>query len=140
MAVRCLIVDDRGCFVKAARNLLDSETVTVVGAAATGDEALWKVDELRPDVVLLDIDLGSESGFDVARRLHERRGPGGPRVILVSAHPRADYNDLIAASPVVGFMGKLELSPGAISEMLSSRPSDGPSGHAEQAGGGAADG
>jgi hypothetical protein len=71
--------------------------------------------------VLLDIDLGSESGFDVARQLDERMGSGcakGPRIILISAHARADYEDLIAASPVVGFMEKLEFSPAAISEML----------------------
>ncbi|MFF5258159.1 LytR/AlgR family response regulator transcription factor [Actinomadura viridis] len=130
MAVRCLIVDDSSRFIEAARGLLDGGTVAVVGAATTADEALRKVDELRPDVVLLDIDLGPESGFEVARRLRERAeservgsgGGGGPRIILISAHARADYEDLIAAGPVVGFMGKLELSPAAISEMIASDP------------------
>ena len=69
--VRVLIVDDNGAFLYAARRLLAREGLQVAGIAATGDEALRRVDKLRPDVVLVDVELAGESGFDVARRLVE---------------------------------------------------------------------
>ena len=67
--MRCVIVDDNLGFLHAARLLLEQEGLQVVGVATSGDEALRAVTELRPDVTLVDIDLGGESGFDVARRL-----------------------------------------------------------------------
>ncbi|MEU8980656.1 response regulator [Streptomyces sp. NPDC048309] len=115
--LRCLIVDDSRHFVDAARGLLEREGVTVVGVATNGAEALDRTKELRPDVTLVDIDLGRESGFDLARRLH-RDGGTTSRVILVSTHSEEDYADLIAASPAVGFLAKAELSAGAIRELL----------------------
>jgi DNA-binding NarL/FixJ family response regulator len=116
--LRCLIVDDSPHFLDAARGLLEREGVTVVGVASTGAEALRSVGTLRPDVTLLDIDLGGESGFDVAVRLHRDAGLPPSRVILVSTHSGQDYADLIAASPVVGFLSKSALSADAIRGLL----------------------
>jgi DNA-binding NarL/FixJ family response regulator len=69
MPLRCLIVDDNPGFLAAARDLLECQGVSVVGVASTSAEARRRSRELRPDVTLVDIDLGGESGFDVVRAL-----------------------------------------------------------------------
>jgi CheY-like chemotaxis protein len=114
VALRCLIVDDNADFRIAARDLLTRQGISVVGLASTGSEALRRADELRPDVALVDIDLG----FDVARLL-----VGAPHleplpVVLISTYAEKDFVDLIAASPAVGFVAKSELSGKAISDIL----------------------
>jgi CheY-like chemotaxis protein len=121
MELRCLIVDDSPRFLDAARGLLEREGVSVVGVAMSGAEALDRVAELRPDVTLVDIDLGGQSGFDVVRRLNREA-----RIcsILISTHSEEDYADLIAASPALGFLAKTTLSAGAIRDLLG-RPCDG---------------
>jgi DNA-binding NarL/FixJ family response regulator len=122
MMLRCLIVDDSPHFLAAARGLLERQGMTVVGVASTSAEALERVRELRPDVTLVDIDLGGESGLELARRLHRQAGPAQARVILVSTHAEEDYAELIAASPAVGFLSKSTLSAGAIHDLLSGPP------------------
>jgi CheY-like chemotaxis protein len=117
--LRCLIVDDSPRFLDAARGLLEGQGVTVVGVASTGAEALRRVVELRPDVTLLDIDLGGESGLELARRLHGQSGPASAPVILTSTHAEQDYAELIAASPAIGFLPKTALSADAIHGLLS---------------------
>jgi two-component system nitrate/nitrite response regulator NarL len=67
--LRCLIVDDSPRFLHAARGLLERQGIRVVGVASTGAEALQQATQLRPDITLLDINLGGESGFDLALRL-----------------------------------------------------------------------
>jgi CheY-like chemotaxis protein len=116
--VRCLIVDDSRRFLDAARGLLESQGMAVVGVASTGAEALRQVEELRPDVTLVDLDLGGESGFEVARRLEHDGGQSPPRMILISTHDEQDYADLIEASPAVGFLPKSALSAAAIRRLL----------------------
>jgi DNA-binding NarL/FixJ family response regulator len=116
--LHCLIIDDSPHFVAAARGLLEREGIVVVGTGSTGAEALQRVAELRPDVTLVDIDLGGESGFEVVRRLHEEASLAEPRVILISTHTELDYADLISASPAVGFLPKSALSAGAIRDLL----------------------
>ena len=106
--VRVLIVDDNGAFLYAARRLLAREGLQVVGIAATGDDALRRLDKLRPDVVLVDVELAGESGFDVARRLVDTRD--GPPVILVSTHAEEDLAELVDESPAIGFLPKASLS------------------------------
>jgi CheY-like chemotaxis protein len=86
--------------------------------ASTGAEALRRAEELRPDVLLLDIDLGEESGFDVARRLETEASLSSANVILISAHAEEDFADLIAASPAAGFLAKADLSADAIRHVL----------------------
>jgi DNA-binding NarL/FixJ family response regulator len=81
--------------------------VVVVGVATTSDEALRLQEEFRPDVVLVDIRLGDESGFDVARRLEGR-------VILISTHEQSEYAEEIAASRAAGFISKAQLSASAV--------------------------
>jgi CheY-like chemotaxis protein len=124
--LRCLIVDDNPRFLEAARGLLEREGVAVVGTASTSAEAAQRVDELRPDVALVDIDLGGESGFDVARQLHANRHEAPLRIILISTHAEQDYADLIAASPAVGFLAKTALSVRAIRDLLDGHGKDNP--------------
>jgi CheY-like chemotaxis protein len=118
MVLRCLIVDDSLHFLDAARGLLEAQGVTVVAVASTGTEALRRVEELRPDVTLVDIDLGGESGLELAGRLGGGAGPAASPVILISTHAEQDYADLIAASPAVGFLPKAALSAAAIRDLL----------------------
>jgi DNA-binding NarL/FixJ family response regulator len=119
MILRCLIVDDNLRFLDAARALLARQGIEVVGVASTSAEALQTAAALRPDVTLVDIDLGGESGFDVARRL--RRDADPAPVILISTHAEDDYLDLITASPALGFLSKSALSGHAIRDLLDSR-------------------
>jgi DNA-binding NarL/FixJ family response regulator len=118
--LRCLIVDDNAGFLAAARTILEGRDYTIIGEATSAAEALQRLEEVEPDLVLLDIDLGNDNGFSVARQLVARTGDARPKLILISAHPGDDFADLIAESPVLGFIPKSELSPGAIDELLSS--------------------
>ncbi|QUQ68785.1 response regulator [Kutzneria sp. CA-103260] len=122
MALRCLLVDDSARFLQAARALLEREGL-VVDIALTGADALRRAGAFRPDVVLVDIDLGDESGFELARRLDEHRfddrhTTGGPGIIMVSTHQREDFEELIADSPALGFLAKSALSASAVHELL----------------------
>jgi CheY-like chemotaxis protein len=119
MAIRCLIVDDSQRFAQVAVELLEEDGIDVLGVADGGDEALRLARELRPDLALVDIDLGAESGLDVARRLcsGEHGVPAGA-VILISTHAEEEFAELVAASPAVGFLAKAELSADAIQALL----------------------
>jgi DNA-binding NarL/FixJ family response regulator len=127
MALRCVLVDDNADFVTAARSLLEHEGMTVLGAAGNGAEALRLAAVLRPDILLVDIDLGPESGLELARRLSRSGRPVPPPVILISSYAEEDYADLIADSPALGFLSKSELSAAAIRRLLDDR-TDVPSG------------
>jgi CheY-like chemotaxis protein len=114
VATRVLIVDDNKSFLEIVRGLLEQEGLSVVGVASTCADALRLFDTLRPDVVLLDIFLGEESGLKLARRLVEDGQGNRAKVILISTHAEADLADLIATSPAAGFLPKTELSARAI--------------------------
>jgi two-component system nitrate/nitrite response regulator NarL len=114
VALRCLIVDDHEAFLDAARVLLEREGLSVVGLASTSAAALDRAEELRPDVVLVDIVLGDESGFELARRLDA----AGLAVVLISTHAEADIEDLVADSPAAGFLPKSQLSARAIGRIV----------------------
>jgi CheY-like chemotaxis protein len=118
VVLRCLIVDDNSGFLRAARALLEQEGLRVVGVASTGEEAFRRVAELHPDVTLVDIDLGADSGFEVARRLFDDPSIEPGQLILISAHGQDDFADLIEASPAVGFLVKHALSAAAIERLL----------------------
>jgi two-component system, NarL family, nitrate/nitrite response regulator NarL len=117
VALRCLIVDDSTAFLAAARVLLEREGIDVVGVASTGREAVQQAAALRPDVILVDIDLGAESGLALTRRLAHMGGGGSP-LILISTHAHEDFADLIAMSPALGFLPKAALSARAILDVL----------------------
>ena len=118
MTLRCLIIDDSQCFLDAARSLLERQGMMIVGVASSTAEALQDVEELRPDVILLDIDLGGESGLKLAQRLSCEPAQARPAVILISTYGEQDYAELIAASPAIGFLPKAALSAAAIEQLL----------------------
>jgi two-component system, NarL family, nitrate/nitrite response regulator NarL len=118
VAFGVLIVDDNQLFLETARDLLEREGLRVVGVAETVAQALRRTAELRPEVILVDISLGDESGFDLALRLAGHDGGRGAAVILISTHSGADFADLIAESPAAGFLSKGELSADAIRRIV----------------------
>ena len=122
MPLRCLLVDDNDAFLEAARILLQREGVTVVGVATSIAEGVREARALRPDVILVDIGLGNESGFDLARLLARDGHRGRPEVILISARAETDYAELIAESPAAGFLTKAELSAWGIGQILGHTP------------------
>jgi DNA-binding NarL/FixJ family response regulator len=111
-----LIVDDHPSFRASARLLLESEGYMVVGEAADGARALLAAQELRPDLVLLDIQLPDLDGFEVSARLVSNGG--GPVVILVSSRDSEDYGSLASRSGARGFIPKAELSGEALEALL----------------------
>ena len=112
-----LIVDDHASFRDAARRVLEADGFEIAGTAADGESALAAVDELRPDAVLLDVQLGSGiDGFEVARRLTQNGD--APAIVITSSQDRADFAGLIEASGARGFVPKDELSGPAIKELL----------------------
>jgi DNA-binding NarL/FixJ family response regulator len=125
MTLRCVIVDDSPDVLRAASEFLEGEGVAVVGVATTGDEAVALMEELEPDVMLVDIVLGPESGFDLVRRLVRSVDAAGRSTILISTHDEADFADLIAASPAIGFLPKSQLSAAAIRGLLTRARDDG---------------
>src|SRR4051794_29383028 len=119
MPVRCLIVDDNASFRREMGGLLLEEGFDVVGGAGSVAEARGQIAELRPDVALIDIDLGGESGFELARQLHEEQGRApAPHLILISTHDDTEYADLVDASSAIGFLAKIDLSAATIRGML----------------------
>jgi DNA-binding NarL/FixJ family response regulator len=95
--------------------------MSVVGLATSIQEALPLIAELDPDVVLVDIVLGPESGFELARRLAARGDRArSSHTIMISTHDEADFADVIAESPAIGFVSKSKLSARTIGALLSS--------------------
>ncbi len=118
MTLRCVIVDDNASFREEVRGLLQEQGLDVVGTAATADDAARLIEQRRPDVALIDIDLGGDSGLDLARRLADGADHVVPRMILISTHDECEYSDLIAASPADAFLAKSDLSASAIRRAL----------------------
>ena len=124
MPIRCLLVDDNSGFRREMGGLLNEQGLEVVGGAASAAEALQQIAELRPDVALVDIDLGRDSGLTLATRLTEAPGSDVPNVILISTHDEGAFAELIERSSALGFLPKTELSGAAIRRMLASATSE----------------
>jgi CheY-like chemotaxis protein len=111
-----VIVDDDEEFLKVAQALLERDGMIVAGVAHNSAEAVQHAQALQPDVVLIDIRLGRESGFEAARRLADDGQSAA--LIMISTHAGEDYAELIAESPATGFLPKAELSAAAIRRIL----------------------
>ena len=118
VSLRCLIVDDNPHFGDEARSLLELEGLSVVGVATSGDEAVRLAQALAPDVALVDISLGKESGFDVTHRLAGRSDAHVLAIIFVSSHDEQEFSERIEASPALGFIAKTDLSAERIIQLL----------------------
>jgi DNA-binding NarL/FixJ family response regulator len=116
--IRVVIVDDNPEFLDSARRLLEHQGARVVGVASTNADALRSVQELQPDVTLVDVNIGDESGFDLAEVLHEIDSATKAPVIMISTHAEPDLTDMLEASPAIGFVAKSALSASAITAAL----------------------
>ena len=116
--MRCVIVDDNRDFLDAATRLLEHQGISVVAVASSSAEGLQCVENLRPDVTLVDIDLGEESGFELVERLHRNGFGAAVPTILISTHAEEDFAELVAASPALAFIPKAALSGAAIRDVL----------------------
>ncbi len=126
VAFGVLIVDDNHLFLEGARERLEQGGLRVVGVAANSAEAVRRTRELRPDVVLVDVMLGDESGIELARLLAADALEGRPAVILISTYSAADLADPDAESLVTGFLPKQELSASAIRRIVYATAPSGP--------------
>ena len=121
MAVTVLIVDDHPSFRATARLLLEVEGYDVVGEARDGAEAIEAAGRLKPDLVLLDVNLPDIDGFEVASRLTQPANgtpSSGPAVILTSSRDSSDFGSLVGASGARGFIPKAELSGASLAALL----------------------
>jgi DNA-binding NarL/FixJ family response regulator len=116
MAATVLIVDDHPGFRAAARRLLELEGYVVVGEAEDGMTALAQAWELRPELILLDVQLPDIDGFEVAERLSG--WDVTPAVVLTSSREASDYGPCLARAPAAGFLPKAELSAAGIADIL----------------------
>jgi DNA-binding NarL/FixJ family response regulator len=116
MATTVLIVDDHPSFRASARMLLEAEGFDVVGEAGDGRSGLDAARRLRPDVVLLDIQLPDMNGFEVATGISANGSP--PDVVLISSRAKEDLTDQVEASPARGFIPKSELSGAALEALI----------------------
>jgi len=115
-----LIVDDHAAFRASASELLHAEGFDVVGEAEDGAAALEAVAALRPEVVLLDIQLPEMDGLTVAEMLAARPDP--PAVVLVSSRDASAYGTRLRDSPARGFIPKGELSGRALAALVDESP------------------
>lgn len=111
-----LIVDDHAEFRSLARALLEADGFAVLGEAPDGESALAAAASLRPDLVLLDIQLPDGDGFEVAVQLAAAADP--PAVVLTSSRSVSSYRRRLAASPARGFISKGELSGEALAALV----------------------
>ena len=119
MSVTVLIVDDHSDFRAWARVMLEEGGFTVVSEAADGGSGFDAARRLRPEVVLLDVQLPGMDGFEVARRLCAEQAPSA--IVLTSTREASDYGDRVARSGVLGFLAKDELSAQALAGLLGSQ-------------------
>ena len=117
--MRCLIVDDSADFRDAASAMLERAGISVVGTASNSAEALRFYEDMHPEVVLVDVDLGGEDGFALAEQLDRVGTPSNVAVILVSTYAESDLAEMIDSSPAVGFLQKFALSADTIRALLS---------------------
>jgi DNA-binding NarL/FixJ family response regulator len=119
---RCLIVDDNQRFLEVARRSLEGQGLDVVHIATSIDTALAAIEAGRPDVVLIDVSLGEESGFELLRRLIERFPHLAGRGIMISTRAEEDYTDLMDGMSAAGFLAKSALSVNAIRALIPGLP------------------
>jgi DNA-binding NarL/FixJ family response regulator len=111
-----LLVDDHADFRASARALLEAEGFDVIGDAGDGASALDAVERLRPEVVLLDVQLPGLDGIAVAERLAARKEP--PAVVLISGRDPRAYGGRLATAPARGFIAKAQLTGAAVTALV----------------------
>jgi DNA-binding NarL/FixJ family response regulator len=116
MPASVLIVDDHAGFRFSARRILEADGYEIAGEAVDGRSAIAAAKRLRPDIVLLDVNLPDLDGFEVARELAAT--PGAPAIVLTSSHDREDLGDSLPSSSAAGFVPKDELCGAAVAALV----------------------
>jgi CheY-like chemotaxis protein len=110
--VRVLVVDDQAVVRDATRSLLEATgDFEAVGEAASGDEALTAIEQLEPDLVLLDVRMPEMDGIEIAERIRAARHH--PVVVLMSSDGRAEPR----ASCAAAFVSKECLKPAVLRDL-----------------------
>jgi DNA-binding NarL/FixJ family response regulator len=114
--VRVLIVDDQLPFREASRMVVEmTDGFEVVGEAENGEHAIALVKELKPDLVLMDVQMPGIDGIETTRRITSVPKP--PVVIVMSTHESGDYVDVALAAGAVGFLPKSQFGFDTLNEM-----------------------
>ena len=105
--IRVVLVDDHPVVRSGIRHLLEKTSdIVVVGETGEGSEAMRLIDELAPDVVLLDMEMPGQTGVDIARRLQAAGSP--VRILAISAYDDEHYIIALLASGAAGYLTKDE--------------------------------
>jgi len=105
---RILLVDDSEEFLDSATHFLTADpTIEIVGRASSGRGALEQVPVLKPDLVLMDLNMPEMNGLEATRRLKSQAD--GPRVIILTLHDNPEYRAAAEAVQADGFVAKTEL-------------------------------
>jgi DNA-binding NarL/FixJ family response regulator len=113
-----MIVDDSEQFLAVAEKYLNRDGLDVVATATSRQEALQKAEEVQPDIVLVDINLGEDSGVELTQLLVDKFPHLRSRIVLISTMDHDDVADLISDSPAAGFLSKNVLSARAVGELF----------------------
>jgi DNA-binding NarL/FixJ family response regulator len=119
--LRALLVDDNENFLRAVRDHLERDGISVVGVATTSAEAFQQTRDLSPDVALIDVMLGTEFGFDLAHAL-ARAVLKPPQMIMMSTYAAGDFAEMNDAGPAIGFLRKTSLSARTIRALVTQIP------------------
>lgn len=107
MPIRIVLADDHPALREGIRTRFHLESdFEIVGEADTGEEALRLTNQLRPDVLLLDLELPGLSGIEVARRL--KAGDSATRILVLSAHDDEEYIVRLLDGGALGYLTKQE--------------------------------
>jgi len=109
-----LIVDDHEVFRSSARALLEAAGYEVVGEAADAAGAIAEARRIRPDAILLDIQLPDRDGFAVCAEL----GADGPAIVLISSRQAVDYGSRLRDGISRGFIHKPDLCRATLAALL----------------------
>jgi DNA-binding NarL/FixJ family response regulator len=114
---RVVIVDDQAPFRDAARAVVEAMVgFSVVGVAETGEEGLVLARSLRPDLVLLDVNLPGLNGVEVSRLLTDQAFTA--KVVLVSTYDVSEWGDEVSQCGAVGYLRKSDFDADRLLELL----------------------
>jgi CheY-like chemotaxis protein len=115
-AIRTLVVDDSPIILKTLSLFLQrQQDFQLIGTAVDGYQALRRVAELKPDLVLMDFHLPGMTGLEVARRI--KAFSPAPVVIMVTAEDTPECRTAAIAAGANGFAGKHHLFPHLLAEL-----------------------
>ena len=119
MPVRVLIVDDQEPFREASRMVVEmTDGFVVVGEAGDGEEAVRMAGELRPDIVIMDVQMPGMNGIEATRTIAAMDQP--PRVLVMSTHESGDFGGPALDAGALAFMPKAEFGMDALVEFWES--------------------